>query len=458
MRASASGVDVLDREAIRAEVDSPTYLGALWSRTGAALVHPGKLADGLRRAAVAAGVRICEYSPVSALEPDGAGIKVTTDAGVVRARRRAARHERPPAAADSDPSLHRADLRLRADDRAAVRRAAPRDRLGPPAGDRRPRQPVSLLPPDRDHRILFGGYDAVYRYGGPVEHRLEDHPPTFATLSQHFFTTFPALEGLRFSHRWGGAIDTCSRFSVFFGRALDGRVAYAAGYTGLGRRGQPLRGAGRAGSAGRRRHSGDPAAVRAPASAAVPARAAALGRHPADPQPTRRRRRTAGAAGAVARDAGPARASASTANPRYRAGTSTWSRSAHSSSGSMPNTASSIPACRSPSRGVALGHGGDRQLAAAARRRSRPSRSAPRRSPRRRRGPSRRRRSCGRGRSGCSRRTPWPGSRSLRHQTVVGIVRDPALHLAGERQRRPPHVGEAVLGGDPDVDVDPRAA
>jgi glycine/D-amino acid oxidase-like deaminating enzyme len=85
-----------------------------------------------------------------------------------------------------------------------------------------------------DDRILFGGYDAVYRRGGPVGAHLDDHDPTFATLSQHFFTTFPQLEGLRFTHRWGGAIDTCSRFSVFFGTALGGRVAYAVGYTGLG--------------------------------------------------------------------------------------------------------------------------------------------------------------------------------------------------------------------------------
>ena len=37
-----------------------------------------------------------------------------------------------------------------------------------------------------------------------------------------------------FSHRWGGVIDTCTRFSPFFGTAHDGRVAYALGYTGLG--------------------------------------------------------------------------------------------------------------------------------------------------------------------------------------------------------------------------------
>ncbi len=102
-----------------------------------------------------------------------------------------------------------------------------------------------------DNRILFGGYDAVYRYGGPVADRLDEHQPTFATLSQHFFTTFPQLDGLRFTHRWGGAIDTCSRFSVFFGTALSGRVAYAVGYTGLGVGVDPLGSAGGAGSARR---------------------------------------------------------------------------------------------------------------------------------------------------------------------------------------------------------------
>ena len=39
---------------------------------------------------------------------------------------------------------------------------------------------------------------------------------------------------MRFTHRWGGAIDTSSRFSVFFGRAFGGKLSYATGYTGLG--------------------------------------------------------------------------------------------------------------------------------------------------------------------------------------------------------------------------------
>jgi glycine/D-amino acid oxidase-like deaminating enzyme len=85
-----------------------------------------------------------------------------------------------------------------------------------------------------DDRVLWGGLDAVYRLGGPVSPRFDDHDASFARLSQHFFMTFPQLDGLRFTHRWGGAIDTCSRFCVFFGTSHGGRVAYATGYTGLG--------------------------------------------------------------------------------------------------------------------------------------------------------------------------------------------------------------------------------
>ena len=151
-----------------------------------------------------------------------------------------------------------------------------------------------------DWRILWGGYDAVYRYGGHVRPELDDDEGTFAMLSQHFFTTFPQLEGVRFTHRWGGAIDTCSRFSVFFGTAHGGRVAYAVGYTGLGvvstrfgaRVGLDLLD-GRETEATRLQ-------LRALEARAVPAGAAALGGDPADAEPARRGRPQCRSAGCVA--------------------------------------------------------------------------------------------------------------------------------------------------------------
>ena len=36
------------------------------------------------------------------------------------------------------------------------------------------------------------------------------------------------------THRWAGAIDTSTRFCAFYGGGSAGRVAHAAGFTGLG--------------------------------------------------------------------------------------------------------------------------------------------------------------------------------------------------------------------------------
>jgi glycine/D-amino acid oxidase-like deaminating enzyme len=85
-----------------------------------------------------------------------------------------------------------------------------------------------------DGGILWGGWDAIYHPGGKVRQEYEFRPESFAVLASHFFKTFPQLEGIRFTHMWGGAIDTCSRFAPFWGLSRDKRVGYALGYTGLG--------------------------------------------------------------------------------------------------------------------------------------------------------------------------------------------------------------------------------
>jgi glycine/D-amino acid oxidase-like deaminating enzyme len=226
MRRFGYQVELLDGDQVRASITSRKFISGMWTRTGSALVNPGRLADGLRAAAASAGVRIHERSPVRELTP-----AVITDAGVVDARRvLLATSAYPPLV----PAIHRFiapvyDYVLVTEpiDEHAI---GWRDRQG--LSDMGNQFHYSRLTADR--RILWGGYDAVYRYGGPVGPQLDDHEPTFGRLSQHFFTLFPQLEGVSFTHRWGGAIDTCSRFSVFFGRALGGRVVYALGYTGLG--------------------------------------------------------------------------------------------------------------------------------------------------------------------------------------------------------------------------------
>jgi glycine/D-amino acid oxidase-like deaminating enzyme len=221
----------LDAAAVRALVDSPTYLGGVWSKDDTALVHPAKLALGLARAAADLGVEIHEHSPVRALDD---GPVVRTDGGSIRARQVAL-------ATNVFPSLLRRnrlmtvpvyDYVLMTEPLSDEQRAAigwqGRQGLADMANQ------FHYYRQTADHRILFGGYDAVYHYGKRVRSAYENRPETFERLANHFFTTFPQLDGLRFTHRWAGAIDTCSRFCAFFGTARRGTVAYAAGFTGLG--------------------------------------------------------------------------------------------------------------------------------------------------------------------------------------------------------------------------------
>ena len=231
MRRFGYQIELLNGDQVRASITSKKFISGMWTRTGSALVNPGRLANGLRIAAARVGVRIHEHSPVTGLYSTAAGVSVVTDGGVVNARHALL-------ATSAYPPLVGAIRRYVAPvyDYALVTEPIDQSAVG-----WRGRQGVSDMGNQfhyyrttADGRILWGGYDAVYRYGGPVGPQLDDHEPTFAKLSQHFFTVFPQLEGVRFTHRWGGAIDTCSRFSAFFGRARGGRVAYALGYTGLG--------------------------------------------------------------------------------------------------------------------------------------------------------------------------------------------------------------------------------
>ncbi|MCP2339685.1 NAD(P)/FAD-dependent oxidoreductase [Actinomadura rupiterrae] len=225
----------LDADEVRAQIGSPTYLAGLWDKDGVAMVHPARLAWGLAEACRSLGVRVHENTRVTGMSSDRRGdMKIRGAYGSVTARRVAL-------ATGAFPPLLR---RLRyflvpVYDYALVTEPltpAQKDAVGWHArqgvGDSANQFHYYRL--TADDRILWGGYDAIYHYGNGVHAELERRPRTFATLARHFFTTFPQLEDVRFSNAWGGVIDTCSRFSAFYGTAQSGRLAYAAGYTGLG--------------------------------------------------------------------------------------------------------------------------------------------------------------------------------------------------------------------------------
>lgn len=228
------GVVYLDRAEARASVDSPTYLAAVWEQRSCGLVHPARMAAELARVCEERGVEIFERSRVTALDTSGSGVVVVTDGGRVEASRAAL-------GTNVFPSLLKRnrlmtvpvyDYVLMTEPLTAEQRASIgwQDRQG--IGDLANQFHYYRL--TRDDRILFGGYDAIYHYGRHVKPEYENRPQTWERLASHFFTTFPQLEGLRFTHQWAGAIDTSTQFTAFFGTARERRIAYAQGFTGLG--------------------------------------------------------------------------------------------------------------------------------------------------------------------------------------------------------------------------------
>jgi glycine/D-amino acid oxidase-like deaminating enzyme len=233
-RAVGDDVELLDAAQIRKRIDSPTFLGALYDPDGTALVDPARLVWGLERACLSLGVRIFEGTRAERLEATAERVTVHVTYGSVSARRVAL-------ATNVFPSLVRSarkyvvpvyDYTLVTEPLTESQRASIgwRGREGmSDAGNQ-----FHYYRLTADNSILWGGYDTIYNYGGKVRQEYEFRAETYATLAAHFLRTFPQLEGIRFTHAWGGAIDTCSRFSPFWGTAHRGRVAYVLGFTGLG--------------------------------------------------------------------------------------------------------------------------------------------------------------------------------------------------------------------------------
>lgn len=224
----------LDAAATRAQISSPLFLGGVRDLEECALVQPAKLARELARVAVEAGVEIHEHTPVTHLSGSRGPIGVETPRAVVRA-------ERVLLATNVFAPLLRRNLLMTVPVYDYVLMTEPltgeqMDAVGWASReglvDMANQFHYSRL--TADNRILWGGYDAIHHRGGRVSAAYEDRPESHRKLASHFLATFPQLEGVRFSHRWAGAIDTCTRFAAFHGVARGGRVAYAAGFTGLG--------------------------------------------------------------------------------------------------------------------------------------------------------------------------------------------------------------------------------
>lgn len=227
--------EFLTADEVRAKVNSPTYLAGLQTKHDNALIDPARLVWGLARVAEELGVRIFEHTTATGLQRSDGAVRVRTGPGpTITADRVALGTNAFPALVKRTRlcTVPVYDYVLVTEPLTEAQLAAigwtERQGLDDSANQ------FHYYRLTADNRILWGGYDAIYHFGRQVKGSYDQRPATFAKLAEHFFQTFPQLDGLRFSHHWGGAIDTSTRFFAFFGTAYDARIAYALGYTGLG--------------------------------------------------------------------------------------------------------------------------------------------------------------------------------------------------------------------------------
>jgi glycine/D-amino acid oxidase-like deaminating enzyme len=240
-RATAHGERAifLDGEAARSEVHSPRWTAGAWHPDSCVMLNPARLARGLARVAREWGAVLYEGTRVTGLERVAGGVRVRTVAGDGTPGEIRARHVVVATSAYSGWLPRLQPLFVPVYDYALVSEPlTPKQRE---AIGWRNRQGLAeannqfhYFRLTADDRVLWGGYDAVYHPHNGVGPAYDRRPATFEKLGANWRRTFPQLADVRWPFRWGGAIDTTTRFTMTLGRTMGGRVTYALGYTGLG--------------------------------------------------------------------------------------------------------------------------------------------------------------------------------------------------------------------------------
>lgn len=225
---------LLDKNAVRAEVHSPLYLGGV-AIAGGGVLDPVKLVDGLRREAERLGVTVHERSHVVAIESTATGARIRTGRGRVEARRvvlatSAYTHQLLPHVARRMIPLY--DYILVSEPLTATQR----DVIGwsRRQGVTDGRTFFNYYRLTGDGRVLWGTSEAAYYPGNRVDATCDHSPRHYESLRNSFRRHFPALGELRWAYAWGGPICSTTRLTPFFGRAMEGKVLYGLGYTGHG--------------------------------------------------------------------------------------------------------------------------------------------------------------------------------------------------------------------------------
>jgi len=229
---SGDGYKILTAEEARAYADSPRFVQGSVNPDNA-VIQPARLARGLRRVLLERGVHIFERTAMRDLERSRPAV-VRTDRGAVRADRVVL----ATGAWAAEMSPFRRSFGVIADYVVAtepipdlLKEINWTTQMGIADG----RDWLYYLRPTDYHRIVIGGGAGSAVYGGRGDGKAANARMHFAEApARGLLWMFPQLEGIRFTHAWGGPIDQTPTFVPFYRTLAPGNIHAGLGYSGHG--------------------------------------------------------------------------------------------------------------------------------------------------------------------------------------------------------------------------------
>ena len=222
-------LQLLGEPAARQHLNAAGTLGGTFTPHCAA-IHPARLVRGLARAVEAHGVDVYERTAVRSIEPGA----VHTDEGVVRAEVVVRATEGYTAGL---PGYERALAPLYSL-MVATEPLSDSDWSDIGLAHRQTfsdgRHLIIYGQRTRDGRIAFGGRGAPYHFGSRTRSSYDRVPAVFDDLRATLLDLLPQLDGVRFTHAWGGALGVPRDWHASVGLDRATGLAWGGGYVGDG--------------------------------------------------------------------------------------------------------------------------------------------------------------------------------------------------------------------------------
>ncbi|MFH1136896.1 MAG: FAD-dependent oxidoreductase [Pseudomonadota bacterium] len=226
-----TGIEWLEKDRTRAEVDSPMYLGAWWEpRCG--ILNPAKLSWSWAEKVRSMGVEVHERTPVTEVKRGPHKITLITPGGQVKADKvvfaaNAWSHFFPKLKNKQLPVWTHIVITEPLTDQQ-YRSIGWQNRQGVEDA----RNMVHYYRLTADNRIVMGGRDVSVSSGLDMERDLNEQ--VFEGLRRDVRELFPPLRDIKFSDAWGGPVSVPLDMAPALGYLGDKRVVYSLGCVGHG--------------------------------------------------------------------------------------------------------------------------------------------------------------------------------------------------------------------------------